>query len=94
MAKKIVLNGRYLRTTQKSAVLQKIGVSHVVLAILIPRGWELDSNASNVSEGVKLIVAKIVSMGTRWPFPKEHLRRLPWMIRLCEHASFGNMRWE
>ena len=70
------------------------GVSHVVPAILIPRGWELDLAASNVSEGVRLVVAKIVSISTRSPFPKEYLRRLPWMIRLCEHAAFGNMRWE
>jgi hypothetical protein len=70
------------------------GVSHVVPAILIPRGWELDLGEVNVSEGVRLAVAKIVSMGTRSPFPKAYLRRLPWMVRLCEHTAFGNMRWE
>jgi len=70
------------------------GVSHVVPAILIPRGWELDLATSNVSEGVRLVVAKIVSMSTRTPIPKSYFRRLPWMVRLCEHTSFGNIRWE
>ncbi len=69
------------------------GVSHVVPAILIPRGWELDLAAMNVSEGVRLVVAKIVSMSTRSPFPKAYLRRLPWMVCLCDHAAFGQMRW-
>ncbi len=70
------------------------GVSHVVPTMIIPRGWELDLTAQNVSEGVRLTVAKIVSMSTRSPFPRQYLRRLPWMIRLCDHAAFGAMRWE
>lgn len=70
------------------------GVSHVVPAILIPRGWKLDLGAVNISEGVRLAVVKIVSMSTRSPFPKAYLRRLPWMVQLCEHTAFGNMRWE
>jgi hypothetical protein len=70
------------------------GVSHVVPAILIPRGWELDLSAVNVSEGVRLVVAKIVSMSTRSPFPKQYLRRLPWMVWLCDHAAYGAMRWQ
>ena len=41
------------------------GVSHVVPGILIPRGWELDLATGNISEGVRLVVAKIVSMSTR-----------------------------
>lgn len=69
------------------------GVSHVVPAILIPGGWELDLATMNVSEGVELLVAKIVSMSTRSPFPKAYLRRLPWLVRLCDHAAYGQMRW-
>jgi hypothetical protein len=70
------------------------GVSHVVPGMLIPRDWELDPVTMNVSEGVRQAVTKIVAMSTRSPFSKEYLRRLPWMVKLCEHVAYGNMRWE
>ena len=69
------------------------GVTQVVPPVLIPRGWRLNLETMNVSEGVRLAIAKIVSMSTRWPIPKDYLRRVPWMIQLCEHTTFGQMRW-
>jgi hypothetical protein len=70
------------------------GISNVIPTMVIPSGWKLDLNATNVSEGVRLVVAKVVSMGSRQPFPRSYLRRLPWMVELCEHTAFGSMRWE
>ena len=69
------------------------GVSHVVPAVLIPGGWELDADGANVSPGVRRAVAKIVSMAARSPFPKSHLDGLPWMVRLCELAAPGPISW-
>ena len=70
------------------------GVANRIPGILIPRGWELDLARQNVSDGICRLVAKIVATSTRSAYPKASLRRLPWMVRLCEHVAFGEMRWE
>jgi len=70
------------------------GVTNRIPGILIPRGWELDLARQNVSEGIRFLVAKIVAASTRSAYPKSHLRRVPWLVDLCEHAAFGEMRWE
>lgn len=69
------------------------GVSNAVPGMLIPAGWEFDSSLVNVSAGVRLAVAKLVRMSKRAPVPKGYLRRIPWMIRLCEVVAPATMRW-
>ena len=69
------------------------GVANRIPAILIPRGWELDLARQNVSEGIRMLVTRIVAASTGTAYRKDHLRRIPWLVQLCEHAAFGQMRW-
>ena len=70
------------------------GVAKVVPGILVPRGWQPDPHAANVSPGVRQVAAKIAALSARSPFPKAHLAAVPWMARLCEHLAPDAMRWE
>ena len=70
------------------------GVQDRIPGILVPRGWELDLARPNVSEGIRLLVAQLVAAGGRSGCSREDLWLLPWLVRLCEHAASGKMRWD
>ena len=67
------------------------GTSKWVPGMILPSGWHFDPAAPNISDGVKQTVARIVDASARAPIAKELLRRIPWMIPLCE--AHGPMRW-
>jgi hypothetical protein len=67
--------------------------STIIPPLVVPRGWELDLATVNVSAGVRNVVAQIVNLSQQAPFPKAHLRQIPWLVRLCEHSAASRMRW-
>jgi len=69
------------------------GASGRLPVLVLPGDWELDAACGNVSEGVRALAARVVAASARAPYPKAHLRRLPWMVRLCEHVAGGPVRW-
>lgn len=69
------------------------GTMKRVPTIVIPGDWKLDLGRENVSEGIKLLVAKIIHYSTKNKYSKRHLRRVPWLIELVEHQAYGNMTW-
>lgn len=70
------------------------GVMKRIPAIVIPVSWELDLKRENVSEGIKRLATRIISSATEKPFPRYALRRVPWLVSLCDHFGYGRMRWD
>lgn len=69
------------------------GVPNRVPTVLLPDGWEYDPTGANVSDGVRRAATDIVGWSEKAPFPKQHLRRIPWMVELCNLLAEGRMRW-
>src|SRR5262249_23172001 len=69
------------------------GLAGRVPSVVVPSSWELDLAKENVAEEVKRIATRIVSSAARTPYPKENLRRVPWLIDLCNHYAYGHMVW-
>lgn len=62
-------------------------------AIILPCDWQLDVAKENVSEEIKLLVAKIITAGTKGRYPKRVLDDLPWLVELVDRHSYGRMKW-
>jgi hypothetical protein len=62
-------------------------------AIVLPCDWKLDVARENVSDEIKLLVAKIIAAGTRRKYPKKVLEDVPWLVELVDRHSYGKMKW-
>ncbi len=69
------------------------GTTERVPTIVIPTDWEFDLARENVSEGIKLLVARIIHDSTDDQCTKHHMRRVPWLVELVEHQAHGTMAW-
>lgn len=69
------------------------GNSTRIPKIFIPDRWHINLGAVNVSEGVRRFVAKVVASQGEYRFARNELQQLPWLIELCEHEAYGNMKW-
>ena len=69
------------------------GDSHYLPAIISPCDWELDVAQENVSEGIKLLVAKIIAIGKKRTYPKKLLEDAPWLVELVDRHCDGKMKW-
>ncbi len=69
------------------------GDSHYLPAIISPCDWEFDVAQENVSEGIKLLVAKIIAIGKKRTYPKKLLEDAPWLVELVERHCDGKMKW-
>ena len=59
----------------------------------LPCDWKLDMAQENVSEEIKLLVAKIIAAGTKGKYPKKVLEDVPWLVELVDRHSYGKMKW-
>jgi hypothetical protein len=76
-----------------SAVLLP-GVPHRVPTILVPADWQYDPQAENVSDEVKLLVAKIAVFVRNDELRQEDLAYAPWLVELVTRRAYGENIWE
>jgi hypothetical protein len=69
------------------------GYSNYLPAIVLPCDWKLDLALENVSEEIKLLVAKIIAAGKKGKYPKKVLEDTPWLGELVDRHSYGRMKW-
>ena len=69
------------------------GYTKYLPAIIVPTGWRLDVSKENVSDEIKLLVAKIIAAGRKRGYPKKVLEDVPWLVELVERHSYGKMQW-
>ena len=69
------------------------GYTKYLPAIIVPCEWHLDVAKENVSEEIKLLIAKIIAAGTKGKYPKKVLEDVPWLVELVDRHSFGKMKW-
>lgn len=69
------------------------GYAKYLPAIVVPIGWHLDMSKENVSEEIKLLVARIIAAGRKRGYPKNVLEDVPWLVELVDRHSYGKMQW-
>ncbi len=69
------------------------GLSTRLPVIYVPRSWKLNASADNISEGVRLLSARIIAATGTARFARLHLQKIPWMVQVCERYSYGQMSW-
>ncbi|PAY16672.1 hypothetical protein CKO51_25625 [Rhodopirellula sp. SM50] len=70
-------------------VSMQTGIAHKLPTVLVPDGWSLDKRVDNVSPGVRLSVARAISLLHEGRISISDLAHLPWFVELVERNSYG-----
>lgn len=65
------------------------GIPHKLPSILVPDGWKLDTTAENVSDGIKLAVARAITFLQEGRISLSDLDHIPWFVELIRRNSYG-----
>ena len=70
------------------------GVPHKVPQLIVPERWSFDSVCENVSEGVKIAVARGVVSAKDGTLMRSDLVHIPWFCELVNKYSYGEDIWK
>lgn len=70
------------------------GVPHKVPQLIVPERWSFDSVSENVSDGVKIAVARAVVSAKDGTLSRSDLAHIPWFAELVDKYSYGEDIWK
>jgi hypothetical protein len=82
-----------LPTTSASGFTRSSGSSTRVPPLFVHNGWMLNATCSNISDGVREFVGRVVNASLS-PAQRYAQCELPrWLVEVCERAAGGNLQW-
>ena len=70
------------------------GVPHKVPQLIVPENWAFNLQEENVSEGVKIAIARAVVSAKQGTLIQSDIAHIPWFSKLVDKYSYGENVWK